>query len=223
MEDKAIEELEAGRELDALVAEKVMGWQRVEEEFPYFWPTTEMMDAIKKQHPDVIAVGYFPCPNFSTDIAPSWSLFEWLAARGIVRVSNGDGDSLDVDFTPHSDNLLRCANVSADTLPRALCLATLEAVSNTMPTTIERLIKTEDLKLTKLLTTAGSGCSICMCYDETADTLILMISPPSVLTIVHYLDEHVALLYEPDSLEVVGCQVKAFQHSFLKERNANNN
>src|ERR1700730_1814722 len=34
-------------------------------------------------------------------------------------------------------------------------------------------------------------------------------------TVVHYVDDHVALLYRADDLEIVGLQVEDFQHSFV--------
>jgi len=66
---------------------------------------------------------------YSSFIAAAIPLFDWLAERGLVRLSNGDGDSKDCDFSPdgflYPD--LRCARVSVDTWARAICLAFLVA------------------------------------------------------------------------------------------------
>ena len=59
-----------------------------------------------------------------------------------------------------------------------------------------------------------------MFYDSRSDDLILMLVPPTVETVIHYVDDTVALLYEPLTLEVVGFQVDAFQHSFLEQHSS---
>lgn len=81
--------------------------------------------------------------------------------------------------------------------------------------TIERLVETQDLRTSRLLAMVDRGQNTFMYYDHESDALLLMIVPPTTETVVHYIDEHMALLYEPDSLEVVGFQVEAFQHSFV--------
>ena len=54
-------------------------------------------------------------------------------------------------------------------------------------------------------------------YDPEFDSLILLFVDPNKETIVHYVDDHVALLYEPATKEVVGIQVEAFQKAFIKQ------
>lgn len=44
---------------------------------------------------------------------------------------------------------------------------------------------------------------------------MLLFVPPDTETIVHYLDDHVGVLYLPDSLEIVGLQIENFERSFL--------
>lgn len=136
--------MEAGRELDALVAEQVMGWQWFDSSdraVRYFRP------------PDIFRYGAIAegglteytdqLPRYSTDIGAAWEVIEALA-RGkrnmAVTVSNlgtphatvleGVGgvkerrwdawiDSIDIpDPRPHS---VRCA--------LAICLAALEAIN----------------------------------------------------------------------------------------------
>jgi len=59
-----------------------------------------------------------------------------------------------------------------------------------------------------------------MHYNSDSDILMLMFVPPDVETIVHYIDEHVALLYDPENQEVVGFQVEAFQRAFLPQHSS---
>jgi hypothetical protein len=82
---------------------------------------------------------------------------------------------------------------------------------------IERLIPTKKLKTTRLAKLAkGKPCiQPFMRYDSEADILILMVVPPDTRTVVHYIDDHVALLYEHGTLEIVGMQVEGFERSFL--------
>jgi len=83
--------------------------------------------------------------------------------------------------------------------------------------TIERLINTDDLKTSRLIRNLEREQGKFMYYDPVSDILLLTIVPPTTESVVHYLDDHVALLYEPESLEVVGFQVEAFEHSFMPE------
>jgi hypothetical protein len=97
-----IDELVAGRELDARVAEKVMGWEP------------------RGPHPihgtPVFATGRNDtfAPHFSTDIAAAWQAAEKLkAASWRFRVWQDYKDALMVD---------------AETAPLAICRAALKAL-----------------------------------------------------------------------------------------------
>lgn len=112
--------MKAGRELDALVAEKVMGWVWIKEinspRAPELLPPNG--------HSPVMADD--PIPRFSTDIAAAWSVIEKLSgpdeyatyqitnagAAGDVFVCVGKGEAF------------------AETLPLAICLAAIHAVEN---------------------------------------------------------------------------------------------
>jgi predicted P-loop ATPase/GTPase len=83
---------------------------------------------------------------------------------------------------------------------------------------IERLVDTLSLKTSRLTTAVDHGQVAFMYYDKESDNLLLLIVPPTTETVVHYIDEHMALLYEPASMEVVGFQVEAFQHSFMAQQ-----
>ena len=52
-------------------------------------------------------------------------------------------------------------------------------------------------------------------YDDSFDALILLFVPPETETVVHYLDDSVALLVQPDDLEIVGLQIEDFEYDFL--------
>ena len=82
---------------------------------------------------------------------------------------------------------------------------------------VERLVETRDLKTSRLLSMLDREQLTFLRYNSKSDMLLLMIVPPNVETVVHYIDDHLALLYEPDNLEVVGFQVEAFQHSFVAQ------
>ena len=81
---------------------------------------------------------------------------------------------------------------------------------------IEPLISTSELK-TNLLTRLGKEKPrrIYINYDKVFDALMLLFVSPDTETVVHYVDDHVALLYQPETLEIVGLQVEAFEHRFL--------
>lgn len=67
-------ELPAGRELDALVTEKVMGWERI----PTSADTPEL-----EAYPQFCEDGTFrgAPPNYSTDIAAAWLVVEAMVHR----------------------------------------------------------------------------------------------------------------------------------------------
>ena len=68
-------EMKAGRELDALVAEKVMGWERGDTSrgFMKWYPAG-------KRHKS--GCGEFDIPGYSTDIAAAWEVVEKLGTSG---------------------------------------------------------------------------------------------------------------------------------------------
>ena len=119
-----IDEMKPGRELDALVAEKVMGWRRVSEGEPYFWPTQKMIDRIKELHPDVLAVDYFPAPLFSADIAAAWQIVEKADWWQMESVETGEV------WVILAINESYSYDATANAAPHAICLAALKAVNN---------------------------------------------------------------------------------------------
>ena len=106
--------MKAGRELDALVAEKVMGW--VENTDPqgccYIEP-----------HTGVEHHSFAP----STDIAAAWEVLDAIGGNEFdAEITCGmDGVSVGINRTISGDHE-HCA--TGDTAPHAICLAALEAV-----------------------------------------------------------------------------------------------
>lgn len=81
---------------------------------------------------------------------------------------------------------------------------------------LEQLIDTKELKTTLWTETLEKEHSVTyLKYNKKVDTLTLLVVPKDTPTIVHYIDEHVALLYQPESRQIVGLRVEAFQRSFL--------
>lgn len=85
-------EHEPGRELDALI---YMAINDVKGNLL----TCRYVDG-DWQIPSGTQGGHISPPNYSTDIGAAMLAFMWLAERGIVRLSNGDGDSYDCNFLP---------------------------------------------------------------------------------------------------------------------------
>lgn len=109
-----------GKELDILVALKVMGWER-HPDFSHLYRDTN-----RKEHGAFQVAEHIP--NYSTDIAAAWDVFEKLAIapdagplaieryRKSWAVTNGGGYEDGETFS------------EGDTAPHAICLAALKAV-----------------------------------------------------------------------------------------------
>lgn len=111
--------LEAGRELDALVAEKVMGWASVHpgDEYDPRTPGSLVYVGITPDQRQLAIL-----PPYTTDIGAAWQVIETLAARGV---------SLDMQyrvFTAEWELNVGGALGYGETAPLAICRAALEAV-----------------------------------------------------------------------------------------------
>ena len=117
--------MKPGRELDALVAEKVMGWTECKP------MTIEPMDMF-------MAHGYPPgerqrkvCPPFSRGIAAAWEVVEKLERYRMVLFGPHDEDPMwsarfyADGYRPFQDQRW---DATANTAPYAICLAALKAV-----------------------------------------------------------------------------------------------
>jgi hypothetical protein len=108
----------SGRELDALVAEKVMGWALTSKDTRDLqgWPPPGNTTPI-----DV--------PEYSTDIAAAWEVVEKLD-KYYFQVNREIKNMDSMEYTvviPGIFNKERIT-VSANTAPHAICLAALKAV-----------------------------------------------------------------------------------------------
>lgn len=84
-----------------------------------------------------------------------------------------------------------------------------------METVIHRLAATKDLKTTLWQAAARRKAPLYFFYDAEVDLLRLLIIDPQTPKVVHYLDEHVALLYHRDTHEIIGLHIEAFEKGFL--------
>jgi ABA sandwich protein len=134
--------MEAGRELDALVAEKVLGWTDVGMKKMYTivggditanelaWAEVDGEESrgIAPGSPQYEwGRGEFPVPRFSTDIAAAWQVVQELRKRDIcVDIEVRENVSV---WAPPPDGPMSIDWTSvADTAPHAICLAALRAV-----------------------------------------------------------------------------------------------
>lgn len=110
---------EAGRELDALVAEKVIGWQ-------IHQPNWGCPPAVRR--PGGAISLYLPeaVPHYSTSIAAVWEVMEALRQRGVhLRVSSAYR-GYEVQRWERDQ---WCSTEYGETAPLAICLAALKAVA----------------------------------------------------------------------------------------------
>lgn len=80
---------------------------------------------------------------------------------------------------------------------------------------VTRLIETKDLKTTLWKEASQHKNSPYFYYDAIDDSVMLLIDDRRTRKVVHYIDEHVALLYHPDTREIIGLRIEAFERSFL--------
>jgi len=81
---------------------------------------------------------------------------------------------------------------------------------------INKLVKMEELDFSRVRQAADVGTRFKGDYDAIDDTLFVYFGERPSEVVVHYLDDFIGLLYEPASFEVVGIQVEAFEHSYVK-------
>lgn len=113
--------MKPGRELDALVAEKVMGW-RVGERFDGDWYLME---------PASGGMGGNPVPmrleHYSTDIAAAWQLVEKVGTGWLYLTLTQDSDRTSDYWRAAFHRRTDAPDaVNGDTAPHAICLAALK-------------------------------------------------------------------------------------------------
>ena len=122
--------MDAGRELDALVAEKVMGCD----------PVKGMYYCTDPNHPNKCGEGI---AHYSTDISAAWEVVEKLQNDGIAFGMWWDAHELDKRFRVESypgcgentwayrgHNKHKPFEIECDTAPHAICLAALKTVEH---------------------------------------------------------------------------------------------
>lgn len=112
------------RELDVLIAEKVMGWTEIE---------PDDRDAFIGIEPREGAC-FWAVPYYSTDIAAAWQVVDKLKHFTLRR----KGDSWTVEYrdcqNPMDHMVVNdcCASMTAETAPLAICLAALRSVGHSL-------------------------------------------------------------------------------------------
>lgn len=128
-------ELPAGPELDAAIAEQVMGWTKSKE----FWGFHRGYGrpSLPIWEPKCRCEDWTP----STDIAAAWAVVERVNALGFtVKVMRENCAGVRYDCTTDTPLGDLCVNVTADTAPLAICRAALAHVAK-CPTIAEELDK----------------------------------------------------------------------------------
>ncbi len=121
-----IDQLKPGRELDALIAEKVMGCQVAQD--------SETGDFVQWEpaYTEALGHGFYErhgrVPNYSTDISAAWAvithLYEQLGCEHAVTSWDEGGAQVHFHTPNHSVDVMS----RSDTVAHAICLAALKAV-----------------------------------------------------------------------------------------------
>lgn len=133
----------AGRELDALIAEKVMGWKRMtyaqanpgnkhyaaDERLTWTWFDSNDNETKRAVDSDCVDCGTdFLAWSPSTDIKDAWEVVEKL--RMTLTPTHDGGWIAQTRYRYREPDLLTPFDAKAPTAPHAICLAALEAVGH---------------------------------------------------------------------------------------------
>jgi len=134
--------MKAGREMDALVAEKVMG-REVTANVGGFERGSGWHDDYgftRSRHPrnppytfgdklEESNANYERVPFYSTNISAAWEVVEKMRERALcVTLEWTITDGWDFSITPHDFPYEFCIKENASSIPLAICLAALKAV-----------------------------------------------------------------------------------------------
>lgn len=135
--------LDPGRELDALIAEKVMDWKEVRFIGQSFSLKPDNLEGrppdYEKYEQAVIRKCLVPIPNYSTDIAAAWLIIEEFKKREAaycieqhpcaeeptVWILTDKNMPEGMVATDHQEHI----SATAATVPLAICLAALKAIA----------------------------------------------------------------------------------------------
>lgn len=113
-----VDSMLAGREMDKLIAEKVMGWGD-------FWSDPNGVILMGNPPGNTVEDDRIEVPHYSTDIAAAWQIVEYsLQQRGWGFHSLDEGWSASFFVTGRTSLILS----HADTAPLAICRAAFLAV-----------------------------------------------------------------------------------------------
>jgi len=120
----------SGRELDAAVAERVMGWKWQEHgsggtRRRLLW-SPDGKCGCRRWENDGQEEILDDLPHYSTDIAAAWEVVEWMHEFGVQMWAGYDSDGN--PFAAYNDGDCH-PYLSADTVPQAICRLALMAVS----------------------------------------------------------------------------------------------
>lgn len=118
-----IDDMEPGKELDALIAEKIMGWK-------FRKPTHGSCCTCQRCGRDYDTCNNAPC-DFSADLAAAWSVVEKVNdnANDVVIEVAGDGIIEVVMGWFDMEGWSHFQKAKGKSAPHAICLAALKAVN----------------------------------------------------------------------------------------------
>jgi hypothetical protein len=125
------------REIDALIAKKVMGWTKVKTDDPKLGPNFVMAYGVPPTYAEQIALqgtgeGRNHVPRYTTSMAAAWQVVEKLNCHIVLTVDPAD-------IKPRyavvylEGRKLRNGDAQGETMPRAICLAALRRVGVEVP------------------------------------------------------------------------------------------
>lgn len=130
--------MKAGRELDALIAEKVMGWKKLYRKDYTNVGDWHGLDWMYENKQSAIYYDAQTCPSYSVDIAAAWEVVEKLSANRplstTLHVLASPGGNYCVNiFQNFMDSYGQWRQkdlgyVVEDTVPHAICLAALKLI-----------------------------------------------------------------------------------------------
>lgn len=115
--------MNAGTELDRLIAEKVMGWTQVATDGVSSYGTPPE-DQLRERDGHGTGEGHFHVPYYSTSIADAWRVVESMAKEGFEPSLDFEGGRWKVCVFEEGYII---AGYAAESAPLAICLCALKA------------------------------------------------------------------------------------------------
>lgn len=117
-----VDEMPAGREMDALIAEKVMGYTLSGLSLPAY-PKYKLFDIESGEFSGYVK----EVPHYSTDIAAAWEVVEKMKNYLFVCGRTDDG-IWEAYFFPVNSGIGKLSEAHGDTAPSAICRAALKTM-----------------------------------------------------------------------------------------------